>query len=897
MTDNTTSETDHVVTPLHKPSTSGPIIAAQDNGRQAWLLRFWPLLASMTCSLMWITACVWWFIESEKTLSRMPVYEAGGLLAGASLPLILIWLIALVYLRTDPLRDHRTALVHGLDGLLAPLDVAQRRVNAIVADLHKEISHVEAAGDIATTRIDNLEKRFQDQISNLFEVTTDAEAKAANLQTTLKAERDAFATLVAEASEHITELETMFKQLKFDSESISNTTRKNSEELSNEITFQNKTLDERSRLIEDRLEKMAAGLINMSREMAENFTTSEHDLTRMSDTIAAKQVALTNSLRDVAEQTSELCTRLDQQTQTLAEARDKAAESSATIASSLTDQATVLSTVAEDALNKTRQSGENFRLQANDMETVLVAATQKSKSLLDEASQTFRENAENIVSSSQQLSENLIGHMGRATEDLYARSETLEHTVTARVTSVESALDHQAEIIRTKLIEQSDALHASLDDHAGKAHAFISHQSDSFAQTMDQQFTSLMENLARKTDGLNILAEETTGQLEKTVAAIEAQATRVDTAVQETAQALDDKTDLMKNHYGAFEQMSEQFRLQIDQSEGQLKAQHDDLVKSITDVASHLEEALGKLKDESGSLGEHAQGIISSIVAQTEQLSDRIEDVRGRTENTIRNIQEMGDTVTTHFTSTDQQAAALSENWLSTAARVEQQCTDTLVRLDTLTEKLALLEQENAKATAAAESSATKVADHMQHASESIFLASASAVEAADETNHAIDQHAEKFQQMINALQLSNKSILIDAEAIEQKIREKSGNHFSGLASKIIEQLQSLSIDINRYVEEDVPDKVWQSYVDGDRNAFLRRLKKITDKKHSATIQEKYKNDPEFRSYALEYMQIFEDLMSQSMASDSYSNFSVALISSETGKVYLALAQAVDRFS
>ncbi|MBL4612298.1 MAG: hypothetical protein JKY91_01000 [Emcibacter sp.] len=385
--------------------------------------------------------------------------------------------------------------------------------------------------------------------------------------------------------------------------------------------------------------------------------------------------------------------------------------------------------------------------------------------------------------------------------------------------------------------------------------------------------------------------------MEESVLAIEAQAKRVDDAVQLTANSLNENTGKMTAYCDTFEQLSEKFRSQINQSEIQLKTQHDGLVKSLTDVSNHLEGALFKLKDESGSLGVHTQKVISNIVGQTEQLSDHIDNIRDRTENTIRNIQEMGETVSSHFTATDTQAAALSENWMKTASLVENQCVDTLARLDELSDKLVNLEKENAQAADITEDNISKVSDQMQLASESIYLASASAIEAADETNRVIDQHTEKFQQLINALQLSNKSILIDAEAIEQKNRDKSGSHFSDLASKIIEQLQSLSIDINRYFEDDVPDKVWQTYVDGDKNAFLRRLKKMTDKKHTDAIREKYKSDPEFRKYALEYIQIFESLMSQSMLSNNYSTFSVALISSETGKVYLALAQAVDRFN
>jgi len=801
MTDKTPG-TDQVVThlPTARNAVQGPL--PEEAAGRAWFRRFWPLATSGILSLLWIGACIWWFVDSGKTLDRMPLYEISGLLAGASLPLILVWLVALVYLRTDPLRDHRAALAHGLDGLLAPLDMAQRRVNSIVAELHKEIKHVEAAGDIASTRLDNLEKRFQGQISDLFEVTTDAEAKAATLQTTLSSEREAFSGLVAEVTEHITELETLFKQMKFDSESIANTARKNSEKVSNEITFQNKTLEERSRLMEERLERIGANLNNLSDELTGNCQSAEDSLNNITTSLSEKQAALTEGLARLAEDTDRICAKMETQSRTIADLNKTTAEDSDRITATITAQAGALSQVAADALSQTRESGDAFQAQADEMNRKLLSAT----------------------------------------EDLQVKSESLEHTISARVNAMEETFEKQA-----RRIQQT--------------------------------------------------AGDTSDKLEITLSAIEQQAARVDAAVKLTTESLDENTGLMSGHYQSFEQMTDKFRAQVTLSEQQLKSQHDHLVESISDVANHLEDALQKLKDESGALGEHAQEIITGIVGQTEHLSERIDDIRDRTENTIRNIQDMEQTVSSHFTATDEQAANLSENWIKTARLLENQCSDTLSRLDGLSEKLAALEKENFAAAKTAEGNVSKIADQMQIASESIHLAAASASEAADETNHLIDKHADRFQQLINALQLSNKSILSDAEAIEKKLREKSGSHFSNLASKIIEQLQSLSIDINRYIDDDVPDDLWQAYVNGDKNAFIRRLKKLTSKKQASAIREKYKTDAEFRKYALEYLQLFEDLMSQSMASDTYSIFSVALISSETGKVYLALAQAVDRFS
>jgi len=802
--ENDPVENDQVVTPHPSALISPKGDGADETKSQTWLHHFWPLLLSAMLSLAWGAVCLWWFMESEKSVSRMPLYEIGGLLAGASMPLVLIWLVALVYLRSDPLRDHRLALAHGLDGLLSPLEVAQRRVNTIVAGIHKEISHVEAASDIAVTRIDNLEKRFQDQISSLFDVTTSAEDKAVKLTDNLTREREAYTNLSQEAVNQITEMKTLFDQLVFDSETITNTTRKNSEKVSNEITFQNKTLEERAKQIESRLEKMAQNLEGLSQNISDKTTLSQDNLESMSTTLNQQQEQISQIMAALSRDTENICVQISTQAQNISELSKNTAEESEKLTQTIKDQAKDLEQAATDALGHTTQSGEAFTLQANAL----------NKSIND------------------------------VTDSLDVKSESLQHSISARINAMEEAMVKQTEIIRSGLAEHSD-----LFDH-------------NFKNTVDT---------------------------------FEIQAGKISENVEKTTEKLELDTANMSAHFTSYENMAEKFADKISQSADQLTAYHEDLSRTIGNVSDNMDQASEQLKNNTGELGRHAQGIIDNIVAQTDQLIDKVEDVRERSESAIRNIQEMENTVSQHFNATDENAALLAESWRNTASLIENQSIETLSNLDNLTGKLHTLEGENNKAADIAEKNIKKISDELQHASEKIYLASASAIEASDESKVIIDQHTDKFQQLINAIQMSSKSIIADAEAVEKRLLQKSGNAFSSLASKLIEQLQSLSIDINRYFDEDISDDLWQLYVNGDKSAFVRRLRKLVDKKQSKQIKEKYKNDPEFRKYVLDYLHLFEDLMSQSMASDNYSIFSVALISSETGKVYLALAQATDR--
>ncbi|MCF6195267.1 MAG: hypothetical protein L3J50_01090 [Emcibacter sp.] len=84
MTDQKTPNADHTIPTLVTDQNSAHL--AEPPSRQAWIRRFWPLITSCLLSVIWLGICIWWFMESGKTLARMPIYEAGGLLAGRPCP-------------------------------------------------------------------------------------------------------------------------------------------------------------------------------------------------------------------------------------------------------------------------------------------------------------------------------------------------------------------------------------------------------------------------------------------------------------------------------------------------------------------------------------------------------------------------------------------------------------------------------------------------------------------------------------------------------------------------------------------------------------------------------------------------------------------------------------------
>ena len=92
-----------------------------------------------------------------------------------------------------------------------------------------------------------------------------------------------------------------------------------------------------------------------------------------------------------------------------------------------------------------------------------------------------------------------------------------------------------------------------------------------------------------------------------------------------------------------------------------------------------------------------------------------------------------------------------------------------------------------------------------------------------------------------------------------------------------------------------MPDTAWAAYLKGDRGIFTRRAVRLLDGGDAKAVTRRYNEDPEFRDGVSRYIHDFEALMRRTMAERDGGSLSVALLSSDVGKLYVALAQALER--
>lgn len=124
---------------------------------------------------------------------------------------------------------------------------------------------------------------------------------------------------------------------------------------------------------------------------------------------------------------------------------------------------------------------------------------------------------------------------------------------------------------------------------------------------------------------------------------------------------------------------------------------------------------------------------------------------------------------------------------------------------------------------------------------------------------------------------------------------ERTDNDFARRLALLTESLHSAAIDVDKILSAEVSDTAWSAYLRGDRGVFTRRAVRLIDNGEAKDIAQTYETDPEFFELVNRYIHDFESMLRTVLSTRDGGVMGVTLLSSETGKLYVALAQAIER--
>jgi hypothetical protein len=274
--------------------------------------------------------------------------------------------------------------------------------------------------------------------------------------------------------------------------------------------------------------------------------------------------------------------------------------------------------------------------------------------------------------------------------------------------------------------------------------------------------------------------------------------------------------------------------------------------QEIADLARIIAEVRALAADARAGVGQQATELTAALaaaradgVAVTEEIQNQAADIAGVVEQVNQRMAEIGNLLD-----------GRAESLVSAADRA----------LSRAGELGAVFEMQSAMLGGAVTQAATAAEDLAQHLrAESEGLAQAAAV-IAERT-----------------------------EALQRSQQRTVRDQFLRSASSMIDELNTLALDIHRLLDSDIPEDIWKAFRQGDRSVFARRLFRLKDSYTIPAIEQRYDRDDRFRDMVTRYMGKFEDLLRESNTADPESVLNATFITADVGKLYLVLSRSLDR--
>ena len=309
---------------------------------------------------------------------------------------------------------------------------------------------------------------------------------------------------------------------------------------------------------------------------------------------------------------------------------------------------------------------------------------------------------------------------------------------------------------------------------------------------------------------------------------------------------------------------------------------------------------------------ENSRRILAALTPEIEQLEAVSAAILGRAKDTEELLSGQGKKLTEWLQNGEQALLSNHEQITALQSAIEAadsgakrladssgpQLVATLIRVKEMAEQAgerakqaltrAIAEATDELGEASEQALAQRLGETFQLRIEEVSAISDRAVKAA---------HVASDRLMRQLLTIADTTASIEqriAEA-EQAAAKRDQDNFSRRSAQLIESLNSLAIDVTTMLTQDVSDASWASYLKGDRGVFARRAVRLLDTGDLQSIGEFYGTDEGFRDNVNRYIHDFEAMLRNVLATSDGNSLGVTLLSSDIGKLYVALAQAIDR--
>ena len=504
----------------------------------------------------------------------------------------------------------------------------------------------------------------------------------------------------------------------------------------------------------------------------------------------------------------------------------------------------------------------------------------------------------------------LAAHVARMEGTTEAAGQRLDAVAAAVAADIDALLDRTASAVdesRKGIAAQGEAMLAMVSANQATLDSAARDSAEALAQRIEL-VELVIDRVAQRLEAQRGAGEEMVAQLDTWLAGAER---RFDTMERDGVR----RTEALAAAIAALGGHAEGMTRALKDGEGAAltaTATIETLLIALDSAAREMDEtlpaSLGRLDDRlqrTRTLIGGAQPDLLALVAAAESTHEAIEAVADAVERQRRDAEAVATTLATGLADAQARSIALDGSIEGTIARVENFAEEAAPRL--LEALLRVRETAAAAADRARDTLATVIPEAAGALEEAGGAALARAAAATVEARlAAIAQAADAAVEATRraGARLDEQLARIDAQSRDMDARfaearaaqeEREGESFARRAALLVEALNSVAIDLSQDLGADVPDAAWAAYLKGDRGVFTRRAVRLLDTGQARDIARLYDEEAGFRDRVNRYIHDFEAMLRAILSQRDGSPLGVTLLSSDMGKLYVALAQAIER--
>ena len=514
-----------------------------------------------------------------------------------------------------------------------------------------------------------------------------------------------------------------------------------------------------------------------------------------------------------------------------------------------------------------------------------------------------------------------LNEFGQASE---RQADILREAIQKVLVELQSEVDQIAALVSRRfdgVVEHGARFRGELQQYETETFAGLQAQSEALAAAIASAHGGLQQSeeqavalLRQRVDALTAesaaLAQRIASEEDAAAAALGRRLALLDEELasrgarqEEHLQAIDAHSDALREQVKALEAQLAEIAAHAGDAETRLSGGIEQLTGRILEGRSalagadaeitHLTDSSVRLLELIQAGSQHSREHIPAAMAQAEGslrgVEGRVDAMRER----VREVAALGERIERLLDGSRQGIETSAASLEDMHARIERKAADHAALLGELHQSIDAMQEKSDGLTVRLQDDLkaaidNTVLDHSETIAAPIERASRRAADLARETTIQLRDQLTRVDDLAGNLE---RRVARAREQAEEQVE----NDFVRRVALITESLNSNAIDIARALDTEVSDTAWAAYLKGDRGVFTRRAVNLIEAGEARAILQVYENDRGFHDQVSRYIHDFESMLRQVLSTRDGNALGVTLLSSDMGKLYVVLAQAIER--